>query len=84
MRRVKVYEARWLLNLCKDTAASMPVRVEDIAVAVRPVPTAVTVSAVFTRLLADPDQFAVPIVSDGAALGTVSYTHLTLPTIYSV
>lgn len=72
MRRVKVYEARWLLNLCKDTAASMPVRVEDIAVAVRPVPTAVTVSAVFTRLLADPDQFAVPIVSDGAALGMVT------------
>ena len=50
----------------------MPVRVEDIAVAVRPVPTAVTVSAVFTRLLADPDQFAVPIVSDGAALGMVT------------
>lgn len=72
MPRVKVYEARWLLNLCKDTAASMPVRVEDIAVAVRPVPTAVTVSAVFTRLLADPDQFAVPIVSDGAALGMVT------------
>jgi len=72
LRRVKVYEARWLLNLCKDTAASMPVRVEDIAVAVRPVPTAVTVSAVFTRLLADPDQFAVPIVSDGAALGMVT------------
>lgn len=70
--RVKVYEARWVLNLCKDIAASMPVRVEDIAVAVRPVPTAVTVSAVFTRLLADPDQFAVPIVSDGAALGMVT------------
>jgi signal transduction histidine kinase/methylmalonyl-CoA mutase cobalamin-binding subunit len=32
----------------------------------------VTVSAVFTRLLADPDQFAVPIVSDGAALGMVT------------
>ena len=50
----------------------MPVRVEDIAVAVRPVPTAATVSAVFTRLLAHPDVFAVPIVSDGAALGMVS------------
>ncbi|MDX1291591.1 MAG: ATP-binding protein [Hyphomonas sp.] len=50
----------------------MPVRVEDIAVAVRPIPTAVTVSAVFTRLLADSSLFAVPIVSDGAALGMVT------------
>ncbi|HBF91980.1 MAG TPA: hypothetical protein DDX09_12505 [Hyphomonas atlantica] len=70
--RVKVYGARWLLNLFKDPAASMPVRVEDIAVAVRPIPTAATISGLVTRFLANPDLFAVPIVSDGAALGMVT------------
>ncbi len=50
----------------------MPVRVEDIAVAVRPVPAAATISGVSTRFLAHPDLFALPIVSDGAALGMVT------------
>ena len=50
----------------------MPVRVEDIAIAVRPVPPGITVSAVLSQFLSDPSLFAIPVVSNGAALGLIT------------
>ncbi|MAN45736.1 MAG: hypothetical protein CMF04_05945 [Hyphomonas sp.] len=55
----------------------MPVRVEDIAVAVRPVPPAATVSAVLGQFLSDPSLFALPVVRGGAALGMVTRQAIT-------
>ena len=61
-----------ILNGFRDSAASMPVRVEDIAIAVRPVPPAVTISAILGTFHADKNLFAIPVVREGAALGMVT------------
>jgi signal transduction histidine kinase/CheY-like chemotaxis protein len=55
----------------------MPVRVEDIALPVRPVSPTTTASAVLSLFLSDPAVFAVPVISDGAALGHVTRARLT-------
>lgn len=55
----------------------MPVRVEDIAVNVRPVSPDAKTMAVLGLFLSDTSLFAVPVVSNGAALGYVTRSKLT-------
>lgn len=55
----------------------MPVRVEDIAVAVTPVPPSVTVPTALGQFRSDRSLFALPVVRDGAALGMVTRQTLT-------
>ena len=55
----------------------MPVRVEDLSQAVRAVSPGATASSVLNLFLDDAGLFAVPIVSDGAALGLVTRARVT-------
>lgn len=55
----------------------MPVRVEDIAVNIRPVSPDAKTMAVLSLFLSDTSLFAVPIVTNGAALGYVTRSKLT-------
>lgn len=50
----------------------MTVRVEDIAIAVRPVPPDITISAVLGQFHSDENLFAIPVVREGAALGMIT------------
>ena len=54
----------------------------DVAPPVSPLP---AVTAVISPTQAKPGQLVTPVnIASLAAISTVSYTHLTLPTIYSV
>lgn len=54
----------------------MPVRIEDIAVAIRPVDAETSASAALGLFLSDSSLFALPIVVNGAALGHVTRGRL--------
>ena len=54
----------------------MPVRIEDIAVAIRPIDAETCASAALGLFLSDPALFALPIVVNGAALGHVTRGRL--------
>ncbi|MEH6489973.1 ATP-binding protein [Hyphomonas oceanitis] len=55
----------------------MPVRIEDIAVAIRPIDAETSASAALGLFLSDSALFALPIVVNGAALGHVTRGRLT-------
>jgi signal transduction histidine kinase len=55
----------------------MPVRIEDIAVAIRPINAETSASAALGLFLSDSALFALPIVVNGAALGHVTRGQLT-------
>ena len=55
----------------------MPVRIEDIAVAIRPIDAETSASAALGLFLSDSALFALPIVVNGAALGHVTRGQLT-------
>jgi signal transduction histidine kinase/ActR/RegA family two-component response regulator len=54
----------------------MPVRIEDIAVAIRPIDAETSASAALGLFLSDSSLFALPIVVNGAALGHVTRAGL--------
>ena len=54
----------------------MPVRIEDIAIAIRPIDAETSASAALGLFLSDPALFALPIVINGAALGHVTRGRL--------
>ena len=55
----------------------MPVRVEDIAIAVAPIGSETTAQAALGLFLSDPSLFALPVVVNGATLGQVTRARLT-------
>ena len=54
----------------------MPVRVEDIAIAVAPIGSETTAQAALGLFLSDPSLFALPVVVNGATDGAVMPSHL--------